>query len=177
MIYEIFPWAKGTLNDGSAPGDFSRTEEYVKEIYEALRSSPQWENTLWIITFDEHGGFADHVPSPKNVPNPDGGKNGEDGFPYDRLGVRIPTILVSPWLQKGKIVHGDQGTRPSSNSEYEHSSIVASIFKLLGMEKEVGLTDRTKWATTFENLLKERTEVKKHRKLAVERERERDRDL
>jgi phospholipase C len=59
---------------------------------------------LFIITFDEHGGFYDHVPTPLNVPPPG---DGEKSYPlpgvlFNRLGIRIPTLLISPWVPKGK---------------------------------------------------------------------------
>jgi phospholipase C len=58
---------------------------------------------LFIITYDEHGGFYDHVPTPAdNVPNPDGLVGGEPYyFDFKRLGVRVPTIMISPWINKG----------------------------------------------------------------------------
>lgn len=72
----------------------------IKDVYEAVRSSPQWESTLLIITYDEHGGYYDHVPPPsRGVPNPDGIAG--DGINYDRLGVRVPTLMISPWIRKG----------------------------------------------------------------------------
>lgn len=83
--------------------DVYQGQMFIKEVYEALRSSPQWNETLLIITYDEHGGFYDHVPTPvKGVPSPDG-IIGPDPyyFAFDRLGVRVPTILVSPWIEKG----------------------------------------------------------------------------
>jgi phospholipase C len=68
----------------------------IKDVYEALRASSNWNKTLFIITYDEHGGYYDHVPTPlANVPSPDGiigikGEKGE-GFKFDRLGIRVPT--------------------------------------------------------------------------------------
>jgi len=97
------------------PSPINLGEKWTKSIYEAVRSSPQWNNTLFILTFDEHGvcnthphitillirfinppqGFADHVPPPIGVPNPDGityTETASDGtsytFKFDRLGVR-----------------------------------------------------------------------------------------
>ena len=59
--------------------------------------------TLLIVTYDEHGGFYDHVPMPvRNVPNPDGIIGPPPSFfKFGRLGVRVPTIMVSPWIKKG----------------------------------------------------------------------------
>jgi phospholipase C len=78
-------------------------QRLVKEVYETLRSGPQWNETLLIITYDEHGGFYDHVATPyAGVPNPDGLTGPEPFFfKFDRLGVRIPTIMISPWIKKG----------------------------------------------------------------------------
>lgn len=76
-------------------------ENLIKRIYTALRNSPQWNSTLFIVTFDEHGGFYDHVPPPMNVPSPDGiNANDPVYFGFDRLGIRIPTLMVSPWINK-----------------------------------------------------------------------------
>lgn len=83
--------------------DVYQGQMFIKEVYETLRSSPQWNQTLMIITYDEHGGFFDHVPTPvTGVPSPDG-IVGPDPFyfKFDRLGVRVPTIMISPWIEKG----------------------------------------------------------------------------
>lgn len=80
-------------------------ERYYKDIYEALRSSPAWNSTLYIITYDEHGGFYDHVTPPVNVPPPDNSTSYPDkDFLFNRLGVRIPTLLISPWLSQGWVL-------------------------------------------------------------------------
>ena len=90
-------------NDDHPSHDVARGQKFVKEVYEILRASPQWKEMALLITYDEHGGFYDHVPTPvTGVPNPDG-IIGPDPyyFRFDRLGVRVPTILVSPWVEKG----------------------------------------------------------------------------
>jgi len=85
-------------NDQHPDHDVSLGEQLYKDIYESLRASPQWNETLFVLTYDEHGGFYDHVKTPLNVPPPDNSKSYPDKFAFDRLGVRIPTILVSPWI-------------------------------------------------------------------------------
>lgn len=138
--------------------DVYQGQMFIKEVYETLRSSPQWNETLFIITYDEHGGFFDHVPTPvKGVPSPDG-IVGPDPFffKFDRLGVRVPTIMVSPWIEKGTVVHGPNGV-PSPNSEYEHSSIPATMKKLFDLPTPY-LTNRDAWAGTFEGIVQTRTE-------------------
>jgi len=134
-------------SDDHPPHDMRRGEALIKEIYEAVRSSPSWEETLLLITFDEHGGYYDHVlPPDQGVPNPDG--KVADGINFDRLGVRVPTIAISPWIKKGTIVHGPKG--PFKTSQYEHSSIAATVKKLFGLKSF--LTRRDRWAGTFEHL-------------------------
>ncbi|KHG20385.1 Phospholipase C 4 [Gossypium arboreum] len=89
-------------NDDHPSHDVARGQRFVKEVYEILRSSPQWKEMALLITYDEHGGFYDHVPTPvSGVPNPDG-IIGPDPFyfKFNRLGVRVPTLLVSPWIDK-----------------------------------------------------------------------------
>lgn len=90
-------------NDDHPSHDVAEGQRFVKEVYETLRSSPQWNEMAFLITYDEHGGFFDHVPTPvSHVPSPDG-VIGPDPFffRFDRLGVRVPTLLISPWIDKG----------------------------------------------------------------------------
>lgn len=66
-------------------------ERFIKAVYEAIRNSPYWEQTAFLITYDEHGGFYDHVTPPQHgIPSPDG-IVASDGFQFNRLGIRIPT--------------------------------------------------------------------------------------
>lgn len=144
-------------NDDHPDHDVALGEQFVKDIYEALRSSPQWNRTLLIITFDEHGGFYDHVPPPmEGVPPPDDiASFPDEGFRFDRLGMRIPAILVSPWIEKGVVVsEPPPAQKPFPTSQYELTSIIATARKLL---RELGgskpLTKRDAWAATFEHLI------------------------
>lgn len=94
--------------DKGAPA-IRRGEVLVNDVYQAIRNSSNakgsnYLNTLLIITFDEGGTCFDHVPPPGAKP-PDDGYTGEYGFQFDRLGQRIPTILVSPWLQAGTVLN------------------------------------------------------------------------
>jgi len=141
-------------NDQHPDHDVALGERYYKDIYEALRSSPAWNETLYIVTYDEHGGFYDHVPPPLNVPAPDDDASYPDkGFLFNRLGIRIPTLLISPWLPKGMVVSGPAAAQmPASNSEYTLTSIMATARILLGIESAGPLTKRDAWSATFENL-------------------------
>jgi phospholipase C len=91
-------------NDDHPVHDVAQGQKLIKEVYEALRASPQWNEILLIITYDEHGGFHDHVPTPvADVPSPDGlvGSAPPYSFDFKRLGVRVPALLISPWIEKG----------------------------------------------------------------------------
>ncbi|CAG7947528.1 unnamed protein product [Penicillium nalgiovense] len=127
-------------------------EQMVKHLYDALRRSKYWDNAVLIINFDEHGGFADHVPTPLNVPQPEDGiifkgKSSNHNFTYDftRLGVRVPAFIISPWVPPNLLIH-DQGTMYADDSAYTHSSILHFLQKLWGLE---GLNNRVQWAKTF----------------------------
>ncbi|CAA7389894.1 unnamed protein product [Spirodela intermedia] len=135
-------------NDDHPSHDAAMGQRLVKEVYETLRASPQWNETALLITYDEHGGFYDHVPMPvTGVPNPDG-IVGPDPFyfKFDRLGVRVPTILVSPWINKRTVIHKPDGPKPTS--EFEHSSIPATVKHLFNLRSNF-LTKRDAWAGTF----------------------------
>ncbi|KAJ6187912.1 hypothetical protein N7519_002820 [Penicillium mononematosum] len=128
-------------------------EQMVKHLYDALRRSKYWDNAVLIINFDEHGGFADHVPTPLNVPQPEDGiifkgKSSNHNFTYDftRLGVRVPAFIISPWVPPNLLIH-DQGTMYADDSAYTHSSILHFLQELWGLE---GLNNRVQWAKTFE---------------------------
>jgi phospholipase C len=80
-----------------------------------------WEKTALIITYDEHGGFYDHVPPPTGVPNPDGLNATDDPFDFTRLGVRVPAIVVSPWVKKGLCIFSSSAHPPYVFSELPHA--------------------------------------------------------
>ncbi|XP_042465149.1 non-specific phospholipase C1-like isoform X2 [Zingiber officinale] len=130
--------------------DVVRGQRLVKEVYEALRASPQWNETALLITYDKHGGFYDHVSTPATgVPNPDG-IIGPDPFyfKFGRLGIRVPTILVSPWINKRTAIHEPKG--PKQDSQFEHSSVPATVKKLFNLKSNY-LTKRDAWAGSFES--------------------------
>ncbi|KAG6558233.1 hypothetical protein Mapa_000416 [Marchantia paleacea] len=138
-------------NDNHPPHDVRLGEELIKEVYEALRSSPQWGEMLFIITYDEHGGLYDHVPPPSTgIPAPDDiiGPS-PDFFKFDRLGVRVPTLLISPWIPRNTLVGEPKG--PTPDSHFEHSSIAATLKKIFNLKSF--LTRRDAWAGTFDDVL------------------------
>lgn len=127
-------------------------EYIIANVYEALRKSPLWEKTLLIVTYDEHGGFYDHVPTPiLNVPNPDGKVSSDPPFAFERLGVRVPCIFVSPWITAGTVLNEptEEQSSGETGSRWEHSSIAASVKRLFNLPNF--LTRRDAWAAHFDS--------------------------
>ena len=91
------------LTDYHPPTDIRAGEEFLATVYEAVRQSPAWEQTALIICFDEHGGTFDHVPPPATIP-PDEYKSKIPPFGFDRLGLRIPVIVVSPYTKRETVI-------------------------------------------------------------------------
>ena len=124
-------------NDMHSPHNVTLGEQLIASVYNTLRNSNAWNKTMLIITFDEHGGCFDHVPPPAAVP---------PGLPtapfnFDRYGVRVPTVIVSPWIQQGSIL------RPSGTVPFDHSSILATLRARFGLG--AALTSRDAGAPDF----------------------------
>jgi phospholipase C len=137
-------------------------ERFIGKVYNAIRANPSlWRSTALLVVYDEHGGCYDHVPPPM-LATPDefaasAADTGTGGpFTFDRLGVRVPAILVSPWTPKGAIV----------NDVFEHASIPATVMqfalgpKLANAAAQSAVRDafdqrspREKAAATFLDLL------------------------
>ena len=123
--------------------DVTRGESLIKETYEAIRNSPIWEKSLFIITYDEHGGFYDHVPPPTTIDPGDSATspfNNKNGFNFRQLGIRVPAIVVSPYIAKGVV----------DKRVYDHSSIPATIEERFSL---ASLTQRDKQAARVTSLL------------------------
>lgn len=127
-------------------------EIFINQVYTALRNSTYWNETLLVITYDEHGGFFDHQPTPtEGIPSPDG-VVASNGFNYDRLGVRIPTVLVSPWIARNTVVNTPSAAQaPTPTSQWEATSIISSANKIFGITDN--MTKRDAWAATFVDLV------------------------
>jgi phospholipase C len=140
---------EGTPNDEHPPHDVCLGEQFLQLIYSAVVNGKNWESTLLIITFDEHGGCPDHMPPPWGAVAPDEKSHpGEEGFSFNRFGVRVPTILVSPWIQAGTVF------RSTTNLPYDHTSILATLRDWLSIPGEIMLpSKRVQAAPTFGNVL------------------------
>jgi phospholipase C len=127
-------------NDQHPPSDVLRGEVLIAKVYNAIRANQAlWEKTLLVILYDEHGGFYDHVSPPACVP-PDNNVN--DGFNFARLGVRVPAILVSPWLQP-QVIHDD----------FDHTSLLKFLTDKwglgpLGARTQAAQSFAANWQTT-----------------------------
>ena len=129
----------GTSNDYHPRGSVLRGEEFVGRVHNALKDSPQWERMVFVLNFDEHGGFFDHVPPPECQddtvladlgPCPD----------LKRLGFRVPAIAMGPFAPR----------KIETAGPYEHCSILKMIAWRWGLEP---LTLRDRTARNFANAL------------------------
>ncbi|WP_084598356.1 alkaline phosphatase family protein [Paraburkholderia atlantica] len=124
------------VNSMHAPADVRPAEKLVADIYGALKAHPDvWKKTLFIVVFDEHGGYYDHVKPPKVV-SPDGIAGLTEPsylvpFNFDRLGLRVPCILVSPWFEPGV-----------DSTVYSHSTIPGTMIEAFRLGEP--LTERDK---------------------------------
>jgi phospholipase C len=135
-------------NSQHAPQDARNGDNFVADVYEALVQNPAvWTKTALIVTYDEHGGFYDHVIPPASaIPNPDGLNSPPPGdtasfappFAFDRLGLRVPAVIASPWVKAGSV----------DSARYQHTSVLATLKKLFGLAKF--LTKRDASANTLE---------------------------
>lgn len=93
---------EGLSNDDHPHADVRNGEAFLNDVYNAIRTSPNWAQTLLVITFDEWGGFFDHVP-PQTAPIPPATAAAGDA---DGLrGFRVPTIIISPWSGAAEVSH------------------------------------------------------------------------
>ncbi|WP_194916941.1 alkaline phosphatase family protein [Catenulispora rubra] len=144
--YDTFP--------DDANTDFARGETLIAAVYEALRAQPDlFARTLLIITYDEHGGFYDHVPPPQDVPAPGPARAGarlahlileksSTAFDFTMLGPRVPAVLVSPLIAKGTI----------DGAIHDHTAVPATLRALFAPDAKP-LTHRDAWAEPLHGLL------------------------
>lgn len=115
-------------NDQHPPHDVRHGEQLMAQVYNALRQSPCWKETLLVITYDEHGGCYDHQPPPSAVP-PEPPKEGQK-FNFDRYGVRVPAVFVSPLIASNTILRPPKGSKAPV---FDHASIIASVRYCFGL--------------------------------------------
>jgi phospholipase C len=123
-------------------------DRFIGSIYNAIRRNETlWQKTALLIVYDEHGGLFDHVPPPACTPDDyqsDPAETGGTVFDFDRLGVRVPAVLVSPWIPAGTVV--------PSTRVFEHASIPATVTDFF-IGAYANRTQREKDAETFLDIL------------------------
>jgi len=135
--------------------DFTRAGQLIAAVYEALRANPElFDQTLLLVTYDEHGGLYDHVPPPTGVPSPGGQTSGVGivqrallyrkaaTFDFTILGPRVPAVVISPRVRAGTI----------DDQPRDHASIPATLRSLFAPAAQP-LTARDRWSPPFQHLL------------------------
>jgi phospholipase C len=120
FIDPIFIGAKNVENDEHPPANVQVGEKFAADTINAFMASPQWSNGAFFLTYDEHGGFYDHVPPPQAcVPDgiPPMLQTGDVTAGFDNYGIRVPFVVVSPFARKHYVSH----------KVYDHTSILRFI--------------------------------------------------
>jgi phospholipase C len=123
--------------------DVTRGERLIKEVYETIRNSPHWNESLLLVLYDEQGGFFDHAKPPPTVAPGDvisDMSNNHHSFTFTQLGVRVPSVVISPLILANQIDH----------KIYDHSSLLATVEQLYSLKP---LTNRDGQANNLAHLL------------------------
>ena len=148
--------------------DLAKGERLLKDMYEALRGGKGWSKTLFMVTYDDYGGFDDQIPFPDAVPDHSPclvwnklnnvsidapTKCPAPGMNFSKLGHRGVCAMMSPWVGKRAIFQRPKAAPPPGQPprQFDHTSMLAtakSLFQLGGF-----LTDRDAWAGNLEELL------------------------
>jgi phospholipase C len=137
-------------SDQHPDSDIRDGEALIRDVYNALRTNPAvWQKTVLLIVYDEHGGLYDHVEPPSGDQfQPDGLTSDNPAFDFKRLGVRVPAVIVSPYVKPGFVDH----------TVYDHSSIITTARKLFLPDwQNTALTNRDKNANPFDGALSQPT--------------------
>jgi phospholipase C len=126
----------GSRTDNHPHGDIRAGERFVRDVFAAFVASPNYERGLAILTYDEWGGFFDHVAPPVF---PDALASGVDADNFGQAGFRVPTILVSPYAQRGFVDH----------RTYDHTSILRFLHWRFGGAPPEGPGGGATWNLTL----------------------------
>jgi phospholipase C len=100
-------------NDDHPAIDVMKGQKLIADVYNAVRKNEDlWKSTLLVLLYDEHGGFYDHISPPKATPPGDDTRE----YTFDRYGVRVPAILISPWVQADVI-----------SEPFDHTSVLRYV--------------------------------------------------
>jgi phospholipase C len=135
--------------------DVREGERFIATVYNAIRTNPElWKTTALLVVYDEHGGIYDHVVPPACTPDGYSATAANTGtgmpFAFDRLGIRVPSILVSPWIARGTVVPGTEDA--TKGRIFEHASIPATVTEFF-LHGDAKRTVREEKARTYLDLL------------------------
>ncbi|HVU53365.1 MAG TPA: alkaline phosphatase family protein [Polyangia bacterium] len=102
------------VNDAHPPHDLALAEAFLSSVHRALVNGPAWARTMLVITFDEHGGFYDHVAPPTTV---------DADADFRQLGFRVPALVAGPMVRAGRVV----------STPFEHVSVAATLRARFGI--------------------------------------------
>jgi phospholipase C len=108
--------------------DVAKGEQLIHDVYYALRNGPNWNSTLLVVTYDEHGGCYDHVAPPSGATPPDSSV-GEFAFDFTRFGLRVPAVLVSPLIAAGTVFRA-----PDGGALCDHTTILKTVETRWGLK-------------------------------------------
>jgi phospholipase C len=112
-------------NDQHPDNNVGAGEELIRDVYNAIRKNDAlWQSSMLVIVYDEHGGIFDHEP-PVKMPSPDGKSSVEPPFDFTLSGVRVPAVVVSPYIKAGTIC----------SRTYDHTSLISTAMKLFSPAK------------------------------------------
>jgi phospholipase C len=101
-------------NDDHPDHDIQLGQALISAVYAALAQSPQWGSCLFVLTYDEHGGFYDHVPPPMTD---------DDDDEFRQMGFRVPAIVAGPFVKKGCVV----------STVFDHASVAKTLSVRYGL--------------------------------------------
>ncbi len=141
-------------NDQHPPHNVGMGEELIAEVYNAVRNAPTWQKTLLIIIYDEHGGCYDHAPPPTAVPP---AASNPQPLGFERYGVRVPAVFVSPYIRPGTVLRASQSTDLPHNGPpypFDHTSVIATLMRGFGLIANAPpLSNRDAAAPSLEEVL------------------------
>jgi phospholipase C len=138
--FDVLLWR---ASDEHPPHLLAEGEKLLQAVAGSLAASDYWNDSLLVVLYDEHGGFYDKVSPPSGVAAPDDKVSVTPPFDFTRLGLRVPAVLVSPFVPKGSI----------DPTVYDHASIPATLNAIFGLGPANFLTGRDRAAKTFEGNL------------------------
>ena len=104
----------GGANDVHPDHDVRMGQALIASVVNALGASPQWGRCLLVISYDEHGGFFDHVAPPTTT---------DEREPFRQLGFRVPSLVIGPTVRRGEVVH----------TTFDHVSVISTLTRRFGL--------------------------------------------